>query len=69
MVIRAEAMVGEGEVGSEAGVDEGRGDVVMAVVRDGGGCAACKAASARDRQTEAFACMRVCVRGSDLIVQ
>ena len=51
MVIRAEAMVGEGEVGSEAGVDEGRGDVVMAVVRDGGGCAACKAASARDRKT------------------
>ena len=36
MVIRTEAMVGEGQVGSEAGVDEGRGDVAVAVVGDGG---------------------------------
>ena len=69
MVIRTEAMVGEGQVGSEAGVDEGRGDVAVAVVGDCGGCAACKAASARDRQTEAFACMRVCFLGSDVFVQ
>ena len=70
MVIRTEAMVGEGQVGSEAGVDEGRGDVAVAVVGDGGEDVqlAKRQAQETDRQKRLHA-MRACVRESDVIVQ